>query len=155
MKADHENFEGLQQLLQTKRNPAPPPDLSRSIMAGLHYRKPAVPQPWWRQLQAAVMDSRPVQVSILGVAVGGLLAAGLAYSNSLEKQGESGAFNDPSSLLASHATNATAPKLTLDGAGATAQIPASTEPLLGTNTSPFRFNTLGTRAQPVRYGLNY
>ena len=154
MNAENDKSQSVQELLRLKREPVRMPDLTQAIKEGLRNPPPPVRLPWWRQIPVSVQESRTVQVSLLGGVVGSLLVAGLAYSNSIEKKGESGAFQDASSLVAAHASNAAAPKLLPSAAAPSAPVPASTDPLLGTNTSLFRFNTLGTRAQPVSFGLD-
>lgn len=155
MKTEQDNFDELQRLLNMKRGQTPPPHylrgFSKEVLTRLREPAPVVTLPWWRHLQLAVMESRPVQLSILGLAVGGLLAAGLASSRSLEQNGGRSTFNDRSSLLASQGTNHPVAAMSPDADAADTQIPASTEPLLGTNLSAFRFNTLGTRAEPVSF----
>src|SRR5262245_24125033 len=109
-KREQENFEELQRLLSMKRSQAPPPHYLRGfsdkVLSGLNRPEPVVPTPWWRRARLMLTESRPVQVSILGLAVGGLLVAALASSRSLEKSGATGTFHDRSSLLASQGTNA-------------------------------------------------
>jgi hypothetical protein len=145
MKTEQENFEELQRLLSMKRGQTPPPHylrgFSEEVLSRLHEPEPVVTRPWWRHVLVALAESRPVQVSVLGLAVGGLLVAGLASSQSLEKSGGAATFRDRSSLLASQGTNTPVATLPPDADRPGAEIHASTEPVLGTNLPGFRFNT--------------
>jgi hypothetical protein len=151
MKTEKDEFWMLRELLSGRPAPPPPRDLPNGVIQGIRNPKPQAPLPWWRHLQLAVMESRPVQLAILGLAVGGLLLAALASSRSLEQSGKTATFNDRSSLLAAQGTNAPVVNLSPDADRTDLEIHASTEPVLGTNLSAFRFNTLGPRAEPISF----
>ena len=91
MNAENDKSQSVQELLRLKREPVRMPDLTQAIKEGLRNPPPPVRLPWWRQIPVSVQESRTVQVSLLGGVVGSFLVAGLAYSNSIEKKGESGA----------------------------------------------------------------
>jgi hypothetical protein len=155
MKTEQPDFEELQRLLNMKRGQTPPPHylhgFSEKVLSRLHEPEPVLTGPWWRRGWGLLVESRPVQISILGLAVGGLLAAGLASSRSLEKREGTGKFNDPSSLLASQGTNVPVATLLPDADRLETEVHSSTEAVLGTNLSVFHINTLGVRAEPANF----
>lgn len=154
MKTEQENFEELQRLLSMKRGQTPPHYLrgfSKKVLSRLNEPELILPRPWWRHVQTLLSESRPVQVSILGLAVGGLLVAGMASSRSLERRGGSATFNDRSSLLASQGTNSSVAYPSPDTDRPVTAIHASTEPVMGTNLSGFHFNTIVPRSEPVSF----
>lgn len=155
MKTEKENFDELQRLLTMKRSQAPPRHylrgFSEKVLSRLNNPDPVVSLPWWRRVQVALAESRPVQVSILTAAVGGFLVAGLAFSRNLEQKGGTARFIAPSSWLASQGTNPPIANLPSDGDRTDATIHSSTEPVMSTNLPAFHINTLGLRAEPVNF----
>jgi len=75
----------LQKMLALKRHETPSPQFfkgfSTEVIGRLHSPEPPVDQAWWQRLG---LDSKPVQVSITGVAVCGLLVVGLIASLRVE-----------------------------------------------------------------------
>lgn len=85
MNPESDKQDELQKMLALKRHEAPSPrffkGFSTEVIGRLHSPEPPVDQTWWQRLG---LDTRPVQVSILGVVVCGLLLAGLIASLRVE-----------------------------------------------------------------------
>ena len=85
MTPESDKQDELQKMLALKRHEAPSPrffkGFSTEVIGRLHSPEPTVDQTWWQRLG---LDTRPVQVSILGVVVCGLLLAGLIASLRVE-----------------------------------------------------------------------
>jgi hypothetical protein len=85
MNPDTDKQDELQKMLALKRHEAPSPrffkGFSTEVIGRLHSPEPSVDQAWWQRLG---LHTRPVQVSVLGVVVCGLLLAGLIASLRVE-----------------------------------------------------------------------
>jgi len=85
MNPEPDKQDELQKMLALKRHEAPSPrffkGFSTEVIGRLHSPEPPVDQTCWQRLG---LGTRPVQVSILGVVVCGLLLAGLIASLRVE-----------------------------------------------------------------------
>lgn len=81
MNPDLDKQDELQKMLALKRHETPSPrffkGFSGQVIDRLHAPEPPVDQAWWQRMG---LDSKPVLVSITGVAVCGLLVVGLVAS---------------------------------------------------------------------------
>ena len=81
MNPDLDKQDELQKMLALKRHETPSPrffkGFSGHVIDRLHAPEPPVDQAWWQRLG---LDTKPVLVSITGVAVCGLLVVGLVAS---------------------------------------------------------------------------
>ena len=111
MNPEPDKQDELQKMLALKRHEAPSPrffkGFSTEVIGRLHSPEPPVDQTWWQRLG---LDTRPVQVSVLGVVVCGLLLAGLVASLRVEPPKPSPrAPDDQTHLVVAPPPNAPAP----------------------------------------------
>jgi hypothetical protein len=85
MNPDPDKQDELQKMLALKRHETPSPrffkGFSGQVIDRLHAPEPPVVQAWWQRLG---LDRKPVQITITGVAVCGLIVVGLIASLSVD-----------------------------------------------------------------------
>jgi hypothetical protein len=161
MATNPENFDRLLKLLALKKHEQPPPGyfdhLSREVIIQLRQRT-GVRESWLDELGAeaswfwkvwAVLEAKPIFAGLFGVAVSGLLLAGIIYSQRLELPSSAEAVSAPEKVALGN-----------PHAGVEADQPAavllasSTNPVVDLGALEGLFDGTRLKAQPVSLKLD-
>jgi hypothetical protein len=157
-----QDFERIQKLLALKRHEQPPSiyfyDFSDRVVAQLHTLDSAPPLSWWQRL-GLDFDPKLALVCALGVAISGLLLAGMLTSMQLAETSvaEFRPFNDnPMDPVEPVVLSPPGSPLVVAGLNLTPiarpeEVPASTAPVMSAVSASSPFNQLGVQARKVGF----